>query len=165
MKQDRFLTVILAGILIVAVLSLVVFFSRQKQPSYQMDDTPPGVLHNYVTALYQRDYEKAYSYLAEMKNKPEYTQFRQAFLSKQVDPSNSDLQIESTEVNGDEALVSITVISTWGGGPFQNTNRSPDTAILIKQNGQWKISNLPYPYWGWDWYQPTPATVKPVPLN
>jgi len=161
MKQDRFLTAILAGILLVAVLALVVFFTRQQQPVYQPDDTPQGILHNYATALYQKDYEKAYTYLANMENKPTYSQFRQAFLSKQIDPSNSDLQIDNAEINDDEALVLISVISSWGG-PFENINRSTYTATLEKQDGQWKISNLPYPYWGWDWYQPQPETVKPV---
>jgi len=96
-----------------------------------------------------------------MQNKPTYSQFRQAFLSKQIDPSNSDLQIDSAEINNDEALVLISVISSWGG-PFENINRSTYTATLEKQDGQWKVSNLPYPYWGWDWYQPQPETVKPV---
>ena len=164
MKQDRFLTAILTGIAIVVVLSLVVFFTRQKQPAYQPDDTPQGVLHNYVTALYQKDYEKAYAYLADLENKPKYTLFRQAFLSKQIDPTNSDLQIESAEISEREALVLISVISSWGG-PFESTSRSAYTATLEKQNGQWKISNLPYPYWGWDWYQPQTDTVKPVPVD
>ncbi len=162
MKQDRFLTAILTGILLLAALSLVVFFTRQKQPVYQPDDTPENILHNYAIALYQKDYEKAYSYLADMANKPEYTVFRQAFLSKQIDPSNSDLQIESTEINDNEALVVVSVISSWGG-PFENTNRSTYTATLEKQDGQWKINNMPYPYWGWDWYQPTTEPAKPIP--
>lgn len=161
MKQDRFLTAILGGILLVAVLALVVFFTRMQQPVYQPDDTPEGVIHNYATALYKKDYEKAYGYLADMENKPDYSSFRQAFLSRQIDPSNSDLQIDEVEIDTDQALVVISVISSWGG-PFENINRSTATATLEKQDGQWKITNLPYPYWGWDWYQPQPDTVKPV---
>ena len=34
---------------------------------------------------------------------------------------------------------------------------SPLPALREGQNGAWRISNMPYPYWGWDWYQPTPV--------
>ncbi|NCP16647.1 hypothetical protein GW866_06350 [bacterium] len=37
---------------------------------------------------------------------------------------------------------------------------SPLPALRERQNGAWRISYMPYPYWGWDWYQPTAVPVK-----
>jgi hypothetical protein len=59
-----------------------------------------------------------------------------------------------------EAWVSIT-IQNAGSGLFNSGWSNTDKGTLIKQNGAWKITYLPNPYWGWDWYQPTPVPVKP----
>ena len=79
MKQDRFLTGILVGIGLLVVVALVVFFTRKNSQTYVPDDTPEGVVHNYVLAVLDKDYEKAYGYLAELKYKPTYEEFRRAF--------------------------------------------------------------------------------------
>ena len=157
MKRDNFLLGILIfiGLLVVAAVGL--FFVRNQAPAYGPEDTPQGVLHNYAVALQLRDYERAYSYLLVAGNQPTLETFRQAFLSHQLDTSNSALQIGEvqTETNS-EAWVSVTV-QNGGSGPFNQGWSSNDTARLVKKNGGWMISYLPFPYWGWDWYQPTPA--------
>jgi hypothetical protein len=32
---------------------------------------------------------------------------------------------------------------------------------LINQNGQWKLEQMPYNFWAYDWYQPTLMPAKP----
>jgi hypothetical protein len=66
MKQDRFLTGILIGIAVLVVIALVVFFLRQNSQSYISEESPEGVVHNYVLAVLNDDYEKAYDYLADL---------------------------------------------------------------------------------------------------
>ena len=65
MRQDRFLTGILIGIGILVVAALAMFFIRRDDQAYLSDDTPEGVVHNYVVSILNKDYEKAYGYLAE----------------------------------------------------------------------------------------------------
>ena len=48
MKQDRFLTGILIGIGVLIIAALAVFFTRKDSQTYVADDTPEGVVHNYV---------------------------------------------------------------------------------------------------------------------
>ena len=72
MRQDRFLTGILIGIAVLVVIALAVFFLRQGSQSYISEDAPEGVVHNYVLAVLNDDYEKAYGYLANLDNKPTY---------------------------------------------------------------------------------------------
>ena len=70
MKQDCFLTGILIGIGVLIVAALVVFFTRQSQPTYSGQNTPDGVVHDYVLAILNKDYPKAYGYLADLDHKP-----------------------------------------------------------------------------------------------
>ncbi len=154
MKQDRFLLGILIfiGLLIVAALTL--FFVRQDTQTYGAEDTPEGVIRNYALALQNRDFQRAYGYLAEKENKPTFDYFRQAFLSRQLDVSGTALQVGAVEyMDNGEALVTVTVLYA-STGPFSEGWNSTETATLTLQDGVWKITYMPYPYWGWDWYQP-----------
>ena len=159
MKQDRFLVGILAGIGALVVIALVLFFTRQDRQEYAPEDSPEGVVHNYALAVYQEDYEKAYGYLAEMENKPTYNEFRQAFFNRVVDPRNAGLELGETEMAGDEAYVTVYLVYS-PSDPFSSGYRNTETARLVRQGGAWKLLQMPYNFWAYDWYQPKPETVK-----
>lgn len=156
MKQDRFLTGILIGIGVLVIAALAVFFTRRDSQTYVSDDTPEGVVHNYVVAVLERDYEKAYGYLADLDNKPEYEEFRQAFLSGSVNTSGAAVDIGEAEINDDEAYVEVALIYN-PSDPFSTGYRDVQRAGLVDQNGAWKISSMPtYYFWNYDWYQEVP---------
>jgi hypothetical protein len=160
MKQDRFLLGILIGIGVLVILALALFFVRKDEALvYQADDTPEGVVHNYVVAIFQRDYEKAYGYLAEKRDKPTLEQFREPFLQNYINPDNMGVDIGGVEFSRDEAYVTV-YIQYGSSDPFSSGYRNEERAVLVKQNGQWKIEQMPSNFWYWDWYQPTP---KPAP--
>jgi hypothetical protein len=160
MKQDRFLTGILIFIGLLVVAALVLFLVRNEKPAYGPEDTPQGVLHNYAVALQLHDYERAYGYLAVKDNQPTFNAFHQAFLSRQIDPSATALQIGNVQTLEDgDAWVEVTV-QYAGNDLFNRGWSNTDKGILVKQDGAWKITYLPNPYWMWDWYQPTPEPVK-----
>jgi hypothetical protein len=159
MKQDRFLIGILVGIAVLIIVALTVFFSRKDNLNYVADDTPEGVVQNYVVALHKRDFDKAYGYLAELENKPRLEQFHQSFLNHNIDPANAGAEIGKAEIVGNSASVSLGVI--YGqSDPFSSGYRNADYAQLVLQNGVWKIKQMPYQFWAYDWYQPTPLPVK-----
>jgi len=161
MKHDRFLLGILVFIALLVAAALTLFFTRQDMQTYGAEDTPEGVIRNYVLALQNRDFERAYGYLADKDNKPTLDAFRQAFLNRQLDISNAAIQIGSVEMIGsDQAMVEVTIVYA-SSDPFSTGWSSNETALLVEQDGAWRISSMPYPYWGWDWYQPTAAPVKP----
>ena len=161
MKQDRFLIGILVGIGVLVVIALALFFTRQDKQEYAAEDVPEGVVHNYALAVYREDYEKAYSYLAEADNKPTYNEFRQAFFNRYVDPSNAGLELGATDIAGEEAYVTVYLIYN-PSDPFSSGNRGTETARLERQNGEWKLLQMPYTFWAYDWYQPT-AEAVPAP--
>jgi hypothetical protein len=152
MKQDRFLTGILIGIGVLIVIALAVFFTRKDTQTYIAEDAPEGVVHNYVLAVLNKDYEKAYDYLADLENKPTFDEFRRAFLNGEVNPDNQAVDIGDSETFGDTATVSLDLIYN-STDPFSTGYRNTQTAQLLKQNGAWKLTLMPqYYFWGYDWY-------------
>ncbi len=153
MKQDRFLVGILIGIAVLIGAALLVFFARQNKESYLSQDTPDGVVHNYVLAVLNKDYQKAYGYLADLTDKPTYSEFRQAFAVGRLFPSNSGTQIGKAVITGEDASVEVNTVYT-SSDPFSTENASPGTAQLVRQAGAWKISSMPaYNLWDFSWYQ------------
>lgn len=153
MKQDRFLTGILIGIAVLVVVALTVFFIRKDSQSYVSEDTPEGVVHNYVLAVLNGDYEKAYGYLADLEDKPTYEEFRDAFIKGVVNPNNSAVDIGESEVNNDTASVEVAMIYN-PSDPFSTGYRDTQRAILVRQEGLWKLSSMPgYYFWEYSWYQ------------
>ena len=159
MKQDRFLTGILIGIATLVVIALVVFFLRQNSQSYVSEGTPEGVVHNYVLAALNGDYEKAYGYLADLDNKPTYEQFRDAFITGAVNPNNSAVDLGNSEVSGETASVEVALIYN-PSDPFSTGYRDVQRAILVREGDAWKLSSMPcYYFWDCSWYpqeQPVP---------
>jgi hypothetical protein len=158
MKQDRFLTGILVGIAVLIVIALAVFFVRRGSQSYISEDAPQGVVHNYVLAVLNKNYEKAYGYLADLENKPTYEQFRDSFLKGMVNPNNAAIDVGKSEINGDTASVEVAMIYS-PSDPFSTGYRDVQRAILVKQSGGWKLSSMPYYYfWDGNWYPQVEVT-------
>ena len=152
MKQDRGLLIILSVIAILIVVSLVLFFIRQDdQQAYQPENTPEGVVHNYVLALHQGDYQRAYGYLQDADEKPTLSQFQQNFFENSWGLENSSMHIDTTDQTGEEAFVAIT-ITFHSSAPFERPWYENGSVWLVKQAGQWKLAYAPSSYWGWDWY-------------
>ena len=159
MKQDRFLLAILAAIGILVIVALGLFLARRGQQDYGPDDDAQGIVRNYVLALEKGDYQRAYAYLRETTAMPDYDTFQRAFLTRQLDLSGAALQIGEVRQTETETVVTVTVVRE-GGGPFADVYRETSSALLVKDEaGSWKISSLPYPYWGWDWYSPQTKTA------
>jgi hypothetical protein len=161
MKQDRFLFGILIFIGGLVIAAVALFFLRSHAPAYGPEDTPQGVINNYAVALSLKDYARAYSYMAKKDNQPTFDEFQRAFLVRQMDPSIAALQLGDVQILADgEAWVNLTV-QYGGSGIFNSGYSNTDKAILVKQNGAWKITYLPNPYWDYAWDQPTPVPAKP----
>ncbi|MFT3890337.1 MAG: hypothetical protein QM730_01780 [Anaerolineales bacterium] len=156
MKQDRFLTGILIGIGLLVVIALTVFFTRKDSQTYITEDTPEGVVHNYVVAVLDKDYEKAYGYLADLDHKPTLDEFRQSFLNGSVNPNNGAVDVGQSEISNEEASVEVAMIYN-PNDPFSSGYRDTQRALLVKQNGAWKISSMPtYYFWDYAWYSESP---------
>jgi len=151
MKQDRFLIVILGFIIFLVVIAVGLFFIRQEPQDYGPEDSPEGVARNFVLALQTGDYQRAYSYLQDASEKPDFATFQQALLRNEPQIISTGVQLGEVEILGDNARVDVTIIHS-SPDPFDRTWDENATSLLSLQGDEWKITSMPYPYWGWDWY-------------
>ncbi|HEY2981118.1 MAG TPA: hypothetical protein VGJ22_08055, partial [Anaerolineales bacterium] len=105
-------------------------------------------------AVTNRDYDKAYAYLADLKNKPTYEEFRQSFLNGMVNSDNVAVDVGEQQIDGDVASVELNLIYA-SSDPFSSSYRNLDHAALVRQDGDWKITSMPYNFWDYNWYQPS----------
>jgi hypothetical protein len=152
MKQDKFLIGILIGIGVLILLALGLFFTRQDKRVYVSDANPEDVVHNYVLAVLNKDYQKAYGYLADLDHKPTYDEFRRSFFNGMVNPGDVGVEVGAVDIHGDEAVVTLAVYYSYND-PFSSRYSSSDRALLVEQNGAWKLSSMPYHFWDYSWYQ------------
>jgi len=164
MKRDRFLIGILLGIGALILLALLLFYVRLGQSSYLDDSTPSGVLNNYMLALQRRDYRRAYAYLAEGSLKPSFMNFQAPFLAYQGgELANTPVEIGEAIVDEQSQTAVIPITLVHGGRGFlENPYRETQTANLVRQDGSWKITSLPYPYWAYDWSMKITPEVQPA---
>ena len=159
MKKDRFLNGIITGIGVLILIALVLFFIRQQQAEYLPDDSPEGVVHNYILGVVQHDYERAYSYLAGKQEKPDFSQFQMELARSENEIKRVSVTFGEIFITDDSATVALNMSQSYGG-PITRSSWYAETAQLIRENGTWKIVSMPYPLWSWNWYN---EEIKPLP--
>ncbi len=154
MKQDKFLTGIIAGIMILVAIALVVFFTRKGTvQNYQSEDNPRGVVYNYILALHNSDFNKAYEYLSILPGKPTLSQFKQTMALNSPQYKTNAVDVTDETITNQTAMVTVVTLMS-GGGLFNEGYRNSENATLEKVNGVWRIISMPYVYWSYEWNQP-----------
>lgn len=142
---DRFLIGIVAGVILLVVVAFAVAFLRPK-PAYQPEDTPEGVAHNYLFALQQQDYARAYGYLSPAISG--YPRSAEAFADDVDDyrwrfgEASNTLQVESGSIAGDRAVVSVRETVFREGGLFDSSQYSSTFEMTLRRDsksGAWKV--------------------------
>jgi hypothetical protein len=152
MRQDRFLLALLIAVLALVLVSLGLYAAQRSARDYGPEDEPAGVVRNYLLALQNQDYERAYAYLVEANARPSFEDFQRAFIISSSDLYELAVQVGETEVVGREAAVNLVLID-HGSGPLSDVFREATQATLERDaQGAWKLTYLPYPYWGFNWY-------------
>jgi hypothetical protein len=161
MKQDRFLIGILVFIGMLVVAALALFFFNPTKPAYLPEDAPEGVFQNYILAIRDGDLERAYSYLADLDHKPTWDVFSQVILGNTLYSQEVVVQVEQVRfLDADQVWLTVSV-NTLSTSPFDRGWSNPDHVSLVRQQGNWKLTYMPYPYWGYDWYQDIYQLEKP----
>jgi len=146
MKQDRFLALIVGVIGLLIVAALVLFFVRRNSQSYSPENTPEGVIHNYILSLEREDYEKAYGYIAASIRRPDFAEFERALIRKRPQLLQTSIRILSVKIEGNQATVLLST-TREDVEPFDPPRSYSQTVELIFQEGVWKLTRMPYDLW------------------
>jgi hypothetical protein len=161
MRQDRFLTGILAGIAVLVILTVGLYFARRGTLEYGPEDNPAGVTRNFIVAIKKGDFDRALAALADIENKPDAFAFRQTFQQFQAsEVAATGVEVGAATVQGEQAYVQVSMLR-GGGGLFNEAYRDQQSAELVLQGGVWKIKAMPYPFWNFSWTEPAKATPAP----
>ena len=145
-QTDKFLIAIVVGALALVVTAFLLAKS-QPEPAYRTDRTPEGVSHNYLLALAQRDFERAYGYISTQIEG--YPQSAEAFEELVLDYSwdfgiddhdGGELQVIDTDTTGNHASVLVREIRFYSGGLFESDQTTHTFRMKLKrENGSWQI--------------------------
>lgn len=156
-RTDKFLIGIIVGAFLLVGVAFTVAFTRPK-PAYQPEDTPAGVAHNYLFALQQGDYQRAYGYLSpSLTGYPASADKFAADLDKHawqltdLRQESVALTVETAHLNDDRAEVSVKETRFYRGGLFESNEYSTTFGMTLKrEEGAWKITTSDS-YWAYCW--------------
>ncbi len=154
---DKFLIAIVAGVVLLVGVVLALALLRPNQPSYQPDDTPEGVAHNYLLALQLEDYERAYGYLsptlpgypADIETFERNVQKRRWSFGYYDD--DVSLAIEAVNVSGDRAKIVVRKTEFYRGGLFDSGQYSNTFDMTLRrEQSAWQVTGSDR-YWASCW--------------
>ena len=146
-STDRMLIGIVGGIVLLVIVALV---STLTQPpaEYQPEDSPSGVVHNYLLALQDEDHERAHRYLStSLRCYPatvaEFTaDVRGNSWAFGRYDEGSSVAVEDATVHGDRATVEVAQTRFRGGDLFQSGQSFNRFDVeLVLEEDQWRIIN------------------------
>ncbi len=145
-QTDRFLIAIVAGAFALVVSAFLLARSLP-EPVYQSEGTPEGVAQNYLLALRQRDFERAYGYLSS--ELPGYPDTAEAFGELVLDypwefgideRDGGQLQVIETDVSEERASVRVRETRFRSDGLFDSGQSTHIFRIkLQRKDGSWSI--------------------------
>lgn len=143
---DKFLAAIVLGVVLLVIVSVVLVMTRPP-PAYKEDNSAENVAYNYLFALQEHNYFRAYSYLSPSLSgyPPSVERFSSNLRGNALPPEDDSVTLEIASsraaVSGTES-VEVTVRSTQftGGGLFGPSQHSSLFLMeLQRENGAWKI--------------------------
>lgn len=151
MKTSRLANIIVSVVAIIILIFLVTLFINQNQANYISEDQPNGIVNNYILSLVKSDYKKAYSYLADAPNKPGFTKFQDDISQSKSLINNANVTIGEVIQEGQTATVQLNIRQNYERNLLTNPDLYNKSAQLIMEDGSWKITNMPEPYWSEEW--------------
>lgn len=136
-RPDRTLLVIVSLIAAVAILALVVVFTRGA-PAALDPATPEGTVQSYAHYVIAGDRTHALELLTE--NVRENCERAEPYAM-----SSLRVTLVSTSVTGDNAVVRVSIASNSGSGPFGGSDYEFEgTFALEQEGGEWRIDSAPW---------------------
>ena len=135
-SPDRILAIVFA-LLVIAVVLMTLFTSGNTSKSLD-PSTPAGTVQSYLTAVLKGDYELAAQFIS-LESSCDVQDLNRVYT---MDTARVDLV--KTEVDGDHAQVWVKV-NYPSDAPFEAIRMEDHTFRLVRVNGDWLLSGIPWP--------------------
>jgi hypothetical protein len=141
---DKYLIGIVVGIVLLVAVTVIIVLTRPKA-EYRPDDSPEAIVHNYLLAIKETDYERAYEYISsEIRYYPEDLE---SFIEIVEDEpwsfgrrADSIVEVQSSRVSGDKTTVKVLETVYSSGGLFDSGQYDRNFDMKLHQdNGEWKL--------------------------
>lgn len=144
MTAYRSLLAIGAGVIALVIVTLAaVLLTDSDDGTSFAPDSPESALQAYLAALQDGDVDAAYAIFSnEVRSRVSADAFeREVRLRDTGTPDGPDTRylVTATNVDGDTALVTVTVEEFYGDGLNGSTNRYDHEIHLARENGAWHI--------------------------
>lgn len=169
LKSDRYLAGIVVAVLSLAVVAFILAL-RQPAPTYRADDGPDAVVHNYLLAIRQHDFERAYGYVSpSIQGYPEsVVRFTDAVTSSPADFGLQDATATALRVApspviaGESAVVTVAETAFQQGGLFDSSEWTSNFSVTMGRKGDaWRIVSVsPSRYWDTCWTDPADSMCR-----
>lgn len=146
--NNKFLLSIVFGVLLLVGVTVALILQRPA-PTYQSDEQPGGAAHNYLLALQQQEFERAYSYLSPTLKgyPPSVDRFSADILDNnsnfQLKNNTSvSLVIDSVQVIGEEAVISVRQTTFYQEGLLSSNQYTTTFTMrlrLVQVDNAWKL--------------------------
>lgn len=150
---DKYLVGIVIGSVVLVITSMFMVQSIP-EPSYKSELSPEGIAHNYLLALQQDDYVRAYGYLSmHLDGYPETAdEFEDLVLNnswdfKVDDDDNVQTEVIEVDIEDDRARITIRETTFYSGGIFSDGYDSSTFRMMLRLDDEvWKIRSASQ-YW------------------
>jgi hypothetical protein len=158
---DKYLIGIVIGIVLLIVITVIVVLTRP-EAEYRSDDSPEAIVHNYLLAIKETDYDRAYGYISP--DIDEYPEDLEAFIEiVENEPwifgqrSDSVLEIQSFRGSGDKTTVKVLETIYDSGGIFGSGHYDRYFDMKLHwENDEWRlVDGDQYWYRCWDEDRPS----------
>jgi hypothetical protein len=153
--SNKFLFGIVIGIILLVIVTFSVVMLRP-EPAYRDDSAPDGAAHNYLLALQQGDYERAYQYIPADYKFPTDARDLEDDVHRnswQFDLADDfSLAIEAVKLrDDDEAVVTVRKTTFYNDGLLgSHQDFSTFTMNMVLEGDLWKVSQA-RSYWSNCW--------------
>jgi hypothetical protein len=169
-RPDWFLIGIVVAVILLVVVALA-YAMRQPEPEFREDGTPSGVAHDYLLALAESDYERAWGYVSP--SVAGYPGTLEQFVDDVADqgwtfglsnPSRA-IEVPPADIAGDRAVATVVESTFRQAGLFDSAQSTQRFAMTLAREGDtWRIVDGER-YWHRCWRVEPPCDWRDDPLE
>ncbi len=153
------------GIFLVALLvASIVVALLEGEETFPEGSTEKAV-QDYLRAAEDDDFETAYAFLsAALKEDCAIEELAAGNVPGRGGLGDGRITLEKTDTVGTTVFVTVRVASIRDSGPFGTTESSFEQRFsLTEQDGQWRLTQYPWPFFRCGPFKPEPAPRPPPP--